>query len=100
MSKGYRRSPARACWAAPIDARLVSDLRSHIGIVDQERRTRTDVELRRQHHIGGKPPPNELLARAALAQRGVQLRLHGPKCGQCHEGFWRPPAGEMTDDGA
>src|SRR5262249_28385272 len=80
--------------------RMVSDLRVPIGIVDQDRRTRTDVELRRQHHIGRKPPREEFFARAALAQRLVQLRLHGPKGSQGHQGFWRPPAVEMPDDGA
>src|SRR3989442_15988822 len=80
------------CWAAPIDARLVSDFRSNIGLVDQERCTCTDVELRRQHHIRCKTPLDEFFARAALAQRVVQSRLHSPKCCQCHQGFWRPRA--------
>ena len=70
------------------------------GIVDQDRRTRTDVELCRQHHIRCTTPLEEFFARAALAQRMVQLRLHGPKGGQGRQGFWRPPAVEMTDDGA
>src|SRR5215471_18100268 len=80
-SEGYWRSPAGPCWAAPLGARFVSDLRTHIGIVDQERRTCTDVELCSQHHINGKTPLDEFFARAALAQRVVQLRLHGPKGG-------------------
>src|SRR5712691_1638244 len=75
----WRQSAPCPCWAAPIDASLVSDLRSPIGIVDQDRRTRTDVELRRQQNIGGKTPLDEFFAGAALAQRVVQLRLHGPK---------------------
>src|SRR5712691_9831676 len=96
----WRQSAPCPCWAAPIDASLVSDLRSPIGIVDQDRRTRTDVELRRQQHIGGKTPLDEFFARAALAQRVVQIRLYGTECCQGHQGFWRAMAVEMTDDGS
>ena len=87
-SGGYWRSPAGPCWAAPIDARVVSDLCTPIGIVDQDRRTRTDVELCSQHHIRCKTPLEKFFARAALAQRLVQLRLHGPKGSQGHQSFW------------
>jgi hypothetical protein len=59
-------------------ARVVSDLRTPIGLVDQDRCTRTDVELRRQYHIGRKPPLEEFFARTALAQHMVQLHLYGP----------------------
>ena len=77
-------SAAHSYWAALMAARVVSDLRAPIGIVGQERRTCTDVELCSQHHIRGKTPLDEFFARAALAQRVVQLRLHGPKGGQGH----------------
>ncbi len=61
-SGGYWRSPAGPCWAALMAARLVSDLRANIGIVDQERRTCTDVELCGQYHIRCKTPLEEFFA--------------------------------------
>jgi hypothetical protein len=57
-----------AHWAAPLYVHLVSDLCLPIGIVDQERRTPTDIELRRQQHIGGKTPLHEQGDRTILTK--------------------------------
>src|SRR5258708_5620781 len=85
MVASSRESVSKACSVTKGER---EEHLNRAGIVDQDRRTRTDVELCRQHHIRCTTPLEKFFARAALAQRLVQRRPHGRQGSRGHQSFW------------